>query len=584
MKRISLVAIGLLCSLAASTQNINDDFSNFMQQELEEFDKFIDDANRDFINFMRDPWKEFESQKPIESRTKPEPEKQPVYDDKKTPKDEKPIQLSIEEILDQSTSESKQKPVVVVKELNKITFDEPIIITKKEEKPNIVVEKEESTSKPVKTPPTAKQEETPIKQQELQLSSTAIEEPIKDIKPEIKQEKKRILPTQKTSAPNPVVEMDEQPKSNNTRKGGLYEGGANRIAIIYGNNTYYLPNALKDQCRLQGVMENNVADAYEAMCSTNYKPLLNDIQQIASDLQLNDWGVFTLIRTVTKIYCGTENESVVMQQFLLNELGYKAKVARQADNNSLLLMVATGCRIYGLPYVQAEGLTYYFINGPKEPSSFYTCTHDSPHAKNPVQMTLTKSPAFGGAVKTATHRAKGSTAEVTVEVPKALIDFYNTYPQCDYEVYVTSQVNPELSNKLLTSLQPLIQGKSETEAANILLDFVQTGFEYAKDNEQFGYEKPFFVEELFYYPYCDCEDRSILYFYLIHNLLELDVVLLKYPNHIATAVCFNESINGDYVIVKGHKYTVCDPTYIGAKIGRTQPQYKNVAAKVLKFD
>ena len=46
---------------------------------------------------------------------------------------------------------------------------------------------------------------------------------------------------------------------------------------------------------------------------------------------------------------------------------------------------------------------------------------------------------------------------------------------------------------------------------------------------------------LFYYPYCDCEDRSVLYSYLVRNLLKLDVVLLDYPNHIATAVCFNEN-------------------------------------------
>ena len=49
-----------------------------------------------------------------------------------------------------------------------------------------------------------------------------------------------------------------------------------------------------------------------------------------------------------------------------------------------------------------------------------------------------------------------------------------------------------------------IQGKKQSEAANILINFVQTAFDYKTDGDQFGYEKPFFVDELFYYPYSDC--------------------------------------------------------------------------------
>ena len=118
---------------------------------------------------------------------------------------------------------------------------------------------------------------------------------------------------------------------------------------------------------------------------------------------------------------------------------------------------------------------------------------------------------------------------------------------------------------------------------NILINFVQTAFQYQTDEQQFGYEKPFFVEELFYYPYSDCEDRSMLFSYLVRKLLGLDVVLLDYPNHIATAVCFKGNVGGDYLMVNGRKYTVCDPTYIGASIGMTMPKFKTVAAKVLRY-
>ena len=49
-------------------------------------------------------------------------------------------------------------------------------------------------------------------------------------------------------------------------------------------------------------------------------------------------------------------------------------------------------------------------------------------------MQLKEAPLFPGTVVSSTHQAKGSAARVTVDVPKALMDFYKDYPQCDYSV------------------------------------------------------------------------------------------------------------------------------------------------------
>ena len=136
---------------------------------------------------------------------------------------------------------------------------------------------------------------------------------------------------------------------------------------------------------------------------------------------------------------------------------------------------------------------------------------------------------------------------------------------------------------LYPSLRKAIAGKSDYEAVEILLNFVQTSLEYMTDDEQFGYERPLFPDESLYYPYCDCEDRSILFSVLVRELVGLDVVLLYYPGHLATAVCFNSDVSGDYLTVGGRKYVVCDPTYINANVGMTMPQYKGVKAEVVRL-
>ena len=557
-KTISFIA-GLLLALTGMAQENKGGISGFMKEELEDFDKFMDDADKDFINFMREPWKEFEAEKPVLKRVKPEPVKPVVYDEKTAPKSEKPVCLTIEEILDMTTSEGKQKPVVQLNEVDRIVFDKPEVIVRKKKDPKVIIIEEKAADKP-----TAQPEKKPVVE-------------VVEAEPEAER--------------TPVVEADRRPEPaaeprlpvSSTPTSPLYRGESGRSKIVYGGLAFYLNNSLNRKCSLNGLNENAIADAYEALCNSDYKPLLADCAQIRKDLRLNDWGVFTLVRQVADTYCGTANESIVMQQFLLNEMGYKARMARKATEDKMMLFVATDCSIYAHPYITLNGQNYYNLSGNNEQCQFYMCQKDSPKAKNSVGMQLKEAPLFPGTVVSSTHQAKGSAARVTVDVPKALMDFYKDYPQCDYSVYFNAPVNAAMENRILSSLAPLVQGRNEADAANILINFVQTAFQYQTDGQQFGYEKPFFVEELFYYPYSDCEDRAMLFSYLVRKLLGLYVVSLDYPEHIATAVRFNGNVSGDYLMVNGRKYIVCDPTYIGASIGMTMPRYKTVSAKVLKY-
>ena len=541
MKRLILFALGATCCMGTQAQVVDDDFDSFIKTEVQSFDKFIDDANKQFISFLRNPWKEFEAKKPVEKRTKPEPVKPVVYDEKKDPV-APPVELDIEDILGQSTGESKQRPQGKINDGEKVGFEKP---------------------QPKPTTPTAKPA-TPATKPEPPAAKPAT--PAAKPAPPTTPPAVVPVPTAKPSAP----------------MSALYKESSEKQMINYCGQRIYVDKSLKGVCSIGNMREKAVADAYEAMCKANYKPLLADCRQLKKDLKLNDWGVFLFVRDVSNALCADAHASVVMQQFLLNELGYKSKMARRADRDQMLLFVATDCKMYGRPYFTKDGLNYYNLTS-DETCQFYMCQEDSPKAKSSIDMQITNAPLLNSGMVNSVHKNGAGTVAVSVDVPKSLMLFYKSMPQCDYSVYVNAKVNPAVADRLLSSLAPIVEGKTETEAANLLINFVQTGFKYATDQEQFGYEKPFFVEELFYYPYCDCEDRAVLYSYLVRNLLKLDVVLLDYPNHIATAVCFNENVSGDFVTVEGKKYIVCDPTYIGASIGKAMPQFKRVAAKVLKY-
>ena len=657
-----------------------DDFDDFVNSEMASFDKFIDDANKQFISFLRNPWKEFDSKKPVEKRVKPEPVKPVVYDEKKDP-DTTPVELTIEEILGQSTKESKQRPQGrVIDGGEKVTFDKPqkkVDNTNKRRQP---VDTESEKPQPVAKPETPTPVPAPVPTPQPAAPTTkptcpnakptcpnakpaapATKPTCPNAKPSCPNAKptcpnakpacpnakpacpnakpaclnakpaapatKPTCPNAKPTCPNakpaaPATKPtcpnakptcpnakptcpnakptcpNAQPAAPTTKPvvvpvtppavkpsaptGELFTASSDKQMVNFCGQKVYVDKSLKGVCSIGNMRENAIADAYEAMCKADYKALVDDCRKVKKELNLNDWGIFLFVREASKTLCTDENAAVVMQQFLLNELGYKSKMARRADRNQMLLFVAADCQVYGHPYFTKDGLNYYNLTS-NESCQFYMCQEDSPKAKSKLNMQVNHAPALNAGMVNSVHKNRSGSVAVSVDVPKSLMEFYGSMPQCDYSVYVNAEVNPSVASKVLSTLAPLVNGKGEAEAANLLINFVQTGFQYATDQEQFGYEKPFFVEELFYYPYCDCEDRSVLYSYLVRNLLKLDVVLLDYPNHIATAVCFNENVSGDFVTVGGKKYVVCDPTYIGASIGKAMPQFKNVAAKVLKY-
>lgn len=533
---------------------VADDFDDFMNDNMKGFDTFISDANRDFIDFMRHPWKKYEGKEPEKKRVVPEPPKMPVYDPKAPEAKEPPKRLTIKEILDLTTEEGKQQGTTTAQGGTSVT-PAPA-----------------PTPKPVPKPaPQPKPDTVKVTQPKPQ--------PTPSPKPTPTPSKPTPVPAPVT--PTPSKPTPTQPTTPKPSTSPLYSGGAGRTKINFMGVDYHVSNALDKAVTLKGIDENSLADGLETLYKSNYKPLLEDLRTMRSRDLGNDWALYLVVKQIAEKF-GGKNESVLMRQFLLNNLGFRARMAKVIQKNALTLLVAPASQLYGCAFISEGGAKFYDVEA-DQPYSYKMCAKEAPDAKHKIDMSMRQTPRFGGTRKSSSHQGERYKAAASASVPVELMEFYKRLPQCDYSVYATAKVDKKFSDEVLDALRPAIKGKSEREAANILLDFVQSGFEYATDPEQFGYEKPFFVEELFYYPYCDCEDRSMLYRYLVKELLGLDVILLDYPNHIATAVRFNGDVPGDFVVGGGGKYIVCDPTFIGAPVGMAMPQFKNVAADLLKY-
>lgn len=342
--------------------------------------------------------------------------------------------------------------------------------------------------------------------------------------------------------------------------------------------------------KLPSLKEKSIAAAWKQLSQKKYDGLLHDCIEQREAMHLSDWGYICLLGSMSEQLLGKgSNEAVLLQMYLLAQSGYRVRIAR--ENDKLVLLVPFNRTIYNYSFILIDGIRHYVLSAGNS-SGVYVCDVSFPR-EQVANIQMKQLPDFGGTGtparqdRTRSRTLKGKTfgtMQATVEVEQSLIDYLNDYPLSDaWDYYVLTGLSDKVKASLYPALRSQIKGKSKKKAALMLLDFVQTAFDYATDQEQFGYERPMFGDESIYYPQNDCEDRSIFYSILVRDLLGLDVVLVHWPDHLATAVAFPEEVDGDYFTVDGRRYTVCDPTYIGAGIGVTMPDFESVSATLVKL-
>ena len=281
-----------------------------------------------------------------------------------------------------------------------------------------------------------------------------------------------------------------------------------------------------------------------------------------------------MLQNIAEKACGKgTNEAIFLQGVLLNQSGYQIRFALE-DNTKLHIMSRMDGFPYDRGYLTADGKLFFLMDGCK--------------AKN---LTVCDA-AYPGEQMMSLGVAEQPDLKKNLSDKRTVISrFVNV--SADMQMNKNLGVNPMLGMFGAHDLNINGHGVSfggslavhaklnEQMAANMLLNWVQMGLTYAYDEKVWGHDRAFFAEESLFYPFCDCEDRSILFSHLVRDLLDLDVVLVYYPGHLYTAVCFNEDVTGDYIMVNGRKFTVADPTYYNANVGKTMSKMDNSKAKVI---
>ena len=285
---------------------------------------------------------------------------------------------------------------------------------------------------------------------------------------------------------------------------------------------------------LGNVRENSIADAWQELSGKAFDNTLCDLLAIREKHQLCDWAYLLLLKDFSHSLLGKgSNEATLLTAWLYTQSGYMMRLAR--SEGRLHMLFGSRFTLFGKPYYVLDGQDYYELE-----------ESDS---------------------------KKLSICNIQFPKERAL------------SLYITQRQLVPQSDELYPALRKTIEGKTQAEALNMLLNFVQTSLTYEYDDKVWGGDRAFFPEETLHYPYADCEDRAILFTRLVRDLLQLRAALVYYPGHLAAAVRVTDpAIRGDYLSIGGERYLVCDPTFINAPIGRTMPGMDNSTAQAIPLD
>ncbi len=320
--------------------------------------------------------------------------------------------------------------------------------------------------------------------------------------------------------------------------------------------------------------QTGITHFFEGAASSDYEFFIKEIARISDELNLNDWGRYLLVLKISDQIFKEHDNSSLMSWFIFNKLGYSVKVG--LVKNHIVLMHYSKKVIYSTPNYSFKKKRYYIVSHYAKGSvgSLYSYEQSYPGADKPLDLSLRSLPNFESDMikKNLSFKQSGVTYDVPFEYNKNLIDFMATYPQADYETFFNAPVDSRTYLSVASALKKYIDGKQASDAMNFVLNFVQKAFKYQRDDQQFGREKVMFAQETLFFDKSDCEDRAVLFSYLVKELFHVGVVGVKYKDHMATALYI--PMDGDSVRAGSKKMILADPTYINASIGQSMPKYK----------
>ena len=377
--------------------------------------------------------------------------------------------------------------------------------------------------------------------------------------------------------PQPIVPIEEVPVKKEKYLEFAIFGTEERVR--FNNN---------NPIELNPIREGNVAKMLKRLSDEKNDNTLVDCLNIRSKLQLCDWAYLMMLKAIGEAAYGAgTNEATLLIAYLYMQSGYRMRLG--SYGNKLYMLYASKHCIFDIPSYIIDEDYYYCLE--KTPPYLNISVAKYPNEKS-LSLIINEEPLFAmDTTKLMMHSSKKSDLSVSIKSNKNMLNFYTSYPTSmlgsnyvsRWAMYANIPMPKYIASQVYPQIKEAIKELDQIAAVNSILNWVQTGFIYEYDDTIWGHDRAFFPEESLYYPYCDCEDRAIMLTRILRDVLNLNCILIYYPNHLAAGVEITEGTpTGDYIEYDGHRYFVIDGTILyGADLGVTMLGMDNGSATII---
>ena len=337
--------------------------------------------------------------------------------------------------------------------------------------------------------------------------------------------------------------------------------------------------------------DQSIVAYFREMEKTPFQSILNSLEKHRDQYQLNDWFYYELLRKSihTLFRAKPDLQKTLTCWFLLSKAGFDTRLT-YIDNQAFVYVYSKD-GVFEVPMIEERGknyinLTSIHLGNPSFSEAVYLLNYVANSAGRSFNFNLQQYPSFPPKLQSKKVRFSDGVKNyaLDIEVDMNVVALMKRYPVIDEKKYFEVPLSNTISNTLLPKLKKIIAGKSQEEALQLLVSFTRSAFNYKEDQDFFGKSKPMVADEVFYYPYSDCEDRSALFYCLVKDLLDLPMLIIAYPDHLTIAVATDKAI-GKPIQFQGKKYYICDPTgpYNSTEIGEAPQEYAKSAFEILGF-
>lgn len=342
---------------------------------------------------------------------------------------------------------------------------------------------------------------------------------------------------------------------------------------FYGNTIAVSYDRLLSLPVNQPVNNEIIVEYWKKFMVGNSNHLIRQLMTYRDRLGLNDWGYFLLVKSCSSsLYPEEEAAADLLAWALMIRSGYDVKIGYNQLGVSVLYPAAS--KINGIPHIRIDGTDYY-IDRPI--SSFPITSNVQSHAgaSGTIHLRINRSLNFRGEAETKKIQFLWDRKLHTFNLKfnPEVIRFMEDYPQTDPELYFGAPFTVLAMESLVRQMKPVLAGMKQEEGAAFLQQFVQKSFAYHPFNDNYGYDRFMFPEELLFKDESNDKGKALLYAWFVSNLLNQKAALIEFPGFYSVAVSLDQPMDGDNFIVGGRSYTMADPTFENAPLGLVMNEF-----------